>query len=71
MRIRIKNALISHKVTIELEVSEEAWEQYQDGEDIEGLLFREDSVFLSEDEDTDVYDYDFLTSDLEVDEIDN
>lgn len=67
MRIRIKNAIISHKVTIDLEVSEEDWEQYQSGGDIDALVFNENSEFLNEDVDENECDYDLWTSDLKVD----
>lgn len=70
MRIRIKNALITHKVTIDLEVSEEDWERYQSGGgDIDELVFSENSEFLKEDMDENECDYDLWTSNLEVDEI--
>lgn len=67
MRIRIKNAIISHKVTIDLEVSEEDWEQYQSGGDIDELVYSENSEFLNEDVDENECDYDLWTSDLKVD----
>ena len=67
MRIRIKNARIIHRVTLDLEVSEEAWEQYQSGGDIDALVFNENSEFLNEDVDENECDYDLWTSDLKVD----
>lgn len=69
MRIRIKNARIIHRVTLELEVSEEAWEQYMEDEDIEALVYNADSEFLEEDVDENECDYDFWTSDLKVEDI--
>jgi len=69
MRIRIKNALIFHKVTLDLEVSEEAWERYKENEDIDALVYNESSEFLEEDVNEDETDYDFWVSNLEIEEI--
>lgn len=69
MRIRIKNARIIHKVTIDLEVSEEAWERYKENEDIDDLVYDGFSNDLEEDVDENECDYDFWTSDLEIEEL--
>lgn len=67
MRIRIKNARIIHRVTLDLEVSEEAWERYMENESLDDLVYDGNSEFLEEDVDENECDYDFWTSDLKVD----
>ena len=69
MRIRIKNARIIHRVTLELEVSEKAWEQYMEDKDVDALAYNADSEFLEEDIDENECDYDFWTSDLKVEDV--